>query len=115
MTAKCEPPSFRFVTSFTASGNTITQTGQGAISAINMRAFHASNYYAWTGWTWRNIGYALEVENPNVLLNSIREGDTVTGANLPGGSSRARRSDYFVNWVDTVSYTHLTLPTKRIV
>ena len=86
---------------FTASGQTITQTGQGALSAINMRAAHSGYYYYEpNNWYPRQLPYALEVENPNVLLNSIREGDTITGANLPGGSSKARRSDYHTSWID---------------
>jgi len=87
---------------FTASGNTITQTGQGALAAINMRASHSGFYYFDPynyGYT-RQLPRALEVETPNVLLNSIQPGDTITGADLPGGSSQARRSDYYTNWID---------------
>ena len=85
---------------FTASGNTITQTGQASQGTQQVRAFTTSDYYFQDGWQWVQLGKALEVETPSALFNAVTAGTNITGANLPGGSSKARNANYYNSYID---------------
>ena len=80
---------------FTASGQTISQTGAATLESQSLRAFTTSNYYYLDGWDYYRLGRALEVETPSAVYNSVTAGTLITGANLPGGTSNARNANYW--------------------
>ena len=85
---------------FTASGSTITQTGQAALPSQQMRAYTTNSYYFDDGWRWYRMPRALEIETPSSLFSSVTEGQIITGANLPGGTTNARRANYHNDWLE---------------
>lgn len=74
---------------FNASSNNLSVTGVSS-TTTNARASNEFPYIYRVSNNYRPIlGYALELQSPNNVLNSFAAGTVITGANIPAGTKLA--------------------------
>jgi len=71
---------------FTASSNNVQLTGTPTLN-VTARAETVGFYEVRVGTTWRTLGYALLVDTPSTVYNTLIAGQEITGANLSGAKT----------------------------